>query len=230
MGRNPPNLGTLSLRTLFRRLNDVASRTTITNAAPSSRRQSVKARPDLMSANPSDRPPHLLLSPALVLLCAMPAAGQRDGLPLTAAAIRAAAAGLPRLRSLLVSRHGTSLFEYYAAGAGPARVENVKSVSKSIISTLVGIAIDRRILEGVSQPIVRFFPEVTKDPDPRKARISVEDLLTMRSGLESTSFDNYGAWVRSRNWVAHVLNQPLVSEPGNSFEYSTGSTHLLLRS
>ncbi len=180
-----------------------------------------------MSANLSDRPPRLLLSLALVLMCTMPAAGQRDGLPLNAAAIRAAAAGLPRLRSLLVSRHGTSLFEYYAAGAGPARVENVKSVSKSIISTLVGIAIDRRILEGVSQPIVRFFPEVTKDPDPRKARISVEDLLTMRSGLESTSFDNYGAWVRSRNWVAHVLNQPLVSEPGNSFEYSTGSTHLL---
>ena len=49
----------------------------------------------------------------------------------------------------------------------------------------------------------------------------------MRSGLESTSFDNYGAWVRSRNWVTYVLNQPLVSEPGTTMEYSTGSTHLL---
>jgi hypothetical protein len=96
----------------------------------------------------SGRPLRLVLSLALVLVSAMPAAGQRDRLPLNAAAIRAAAAGLPRLRSLLVSRHGTSLFEYYAAGAGPARVANVKSVSKSIISTLVGIAIDRRTLEG----------------------------------------------------------------------------------
>ena len=134
---------------------------------------------------------------------------------------------MPRLHSLLVSQHGKPVFEYHANGAGPARAANVKSVSKSIISALVGIAIDRRILEGVKQPIGRFFPELTKDPDPRKARITVEDLLTMRSGLESTSFDNYGAWVRSRNWVTYVLNQPLVSEPGTTMEYSTGSTHLL---
>lgn len=119
------------------------------------------------------------------------------------------------------------MFEYYAKGAGPARAANVKSVSKSIISALVGIAIERRILEGIKQPVARFFPGLTKDPDPRKARITVEDLLTMRSGLESTSFDNYGAWVRSRNWVTYVLSQPLVSEPGTTMEYSTGSTHLL---
>ena len=156
----------------------------------------------------------------------MPVATQR-GTPLAAEPIRAAAAGLPRLHSLLVSRHGKLVFEYYAKGAGPARVANVKSVSKSLISALVGIAIDRRMLKSVDEPIARFFPAVTRDPDPRKARITVEDLLTMRSGLESTSFDNYGAWVRSRNWVTYVLNQPLVSEPGDAMEYSTGSTHLL---
>ena len=49
----------------------------------------------------------------------------------------------------------------------------------------------------------------------------------MRSGLESTSFNNYGSWVRSRNWVTYVLNQPMVSDPGTTMEYSTGSTHLL---
>jgi CubicO group peptidase (beta-lactamase class C family) len=157
----------------------------------------------------------------------MTVAGQRDAQPLAGETIRAAAAALPRLQSLLVSRHGKLVFEYYAKGMGPTRVTNVKSVSKSIISALVGTAIDRRILDGLNQPIARFFPELTKDPDPRKARITVEDLLTMRSGLESTSFDNYGAWVRSRNWVAHALNQPLVSEPGTAMEYSTGSTHLL---
>jgi CubicO group peptidase (beta-lactamase class C family) len=157
----------------------------------------------------------------------MTVAGQRDAQPLAGETIRAAAAALPRLQSLLVSRHGKLVFEYYAKGMGPTRVTNVKSVSKSIISALVGTAIDRRILDGLNQPIARFFPELTKDPDPRKAHITVEDLLTMRAGLESTSFDNYGAWVRSRNWVAHALNQPLVSEPGTAMEYSTGSTHLL---
>jgi CubicO group peptidase (beta-lactamase class C family) len=160
-------------------------------------------------------------------IAAMTVAGQRDAQPLAGETIRAAAAELPRLQSLLVSRHGKLVFEYYAKGMGPTRVTNVKSVSKSIISALVGTAIDRRILEGLNQPIARFFPELTKDPDPRKAHITVEDLLTMRAGLESTSFDNYGAWVRSRNWVAHALNQPLMSEPGTTMEYSTGSTHLL---
>jgi CubicO group peptidase (beta-lactamase class C family) len=163
----------------------------------------------------------------VVLIAAITVAGQRDAQPVPGETIRAAAAALPRLQSLLVSRQGKLVFEYYAKGSGPARLTNVKSVSKSIISALVGTAIDRRILEGLNQPIARFFPELTKDPDRRKARITVEDLLTMRSGLESTSFDNYGAWVRSRNWVTHVLNQPLVSEPGTTMEYSTGSTHLL---
>ena len=163
----------------------------------------------------------------LLLACAVAVADQPDVQPLAAEAVRAAAAQLPRLRTLVVSLEGKPVFEYYANGAGPARLANVKSVSKSIISALVGTAIDRRILESVNQPIARFFPELTKDSDSRKARITVEDLLTMRSGLESTSFDNYGTWVRSRNWVTFVLNQPLVSEPGTTMEYSTGSSHLL---
>jgi CubicO group peptidase (beta-lactamase class C family) len=170
---------------------------------------------------------HLLFLVSLLLVCAVPAAEPREPQPLDEQAIRATAARWPRLRSLLVSRDGHLVFEYYAKDAGPARLGNVKSVSKSIISTLVGIAIDRHILESVNQPIARFFPRLTRERDPRKAQITVEDLLTMRAGLESTSFDNYGAWVRSPNWVTHVLNQPLVSEPGTTMEYSTGNTHLL---
>jgi CubicO group peptidase (beta-lactamase class C family) len=49
----------------------------------------------------------------------------------------------------------------------------------------------------------------------------------MRSGLESTSNRNYGAWVQSRNWVRHALMQPLLAEPGARMQYSTGNTHLL---
>jgi CubicO group peptidase (beta-lactamase class C family) len=52
-------------------------------------------------------------------------------------------------------------------------------------------------------------------------------LLTMQSGLESTSNRNYGAWVLSGNWVRHALNRPLITEPGTRMEYSTGNTHLL---
>ena len=49
----------------------------------------------------------------------------------------------------------------------------------------------------------------------------------MRAGLQSTSFDNYGAWVTSRNWVRDALRRPMVAEPGAEMIYSTGSTHLL---
>ena len=49
----------------------------------------------------------------------------------------------------------------------------------------------------------------------------------MRSGLESTSGDSYGSWVRSRNWVRYALGRPMVSDPGSSMEYSTGTSHLL---
>jgi CubicO group peptidase (beta-lactamase class C family) len=49
----------------------------------------------------------------------------------------------------------------------------------------------------------------------------------MRSGLESTSNRNYGAWVQSRNWVQHALRRPMISEPGASMQYSTGNSHLL---
>jgi CubicO group peptidase (beta-lactamase class C family) len=164
---------------------------------------------------------------SLVLLLSIDRAhGQRVTLPALDAA-RAAAADLPRLHSLVVAQNGRTLLEHYGKGAAEQRVTNVKSVSKSVISTLVGIAIERRLIPGVRQPIAAYFPELARDADPRKRRITIEDLLTMRSGLISTSFDNYGAWVGSRNWVDYVLRRPMVADPGEEMEYSTGNTHLL---
>src|SRR5678816_4959339 len=85
----------------------------------------------------------------------------------------------------------------------------------------------KRQVPGPETPIRTYFPEIAQDRDARKQRITIEDLLTMRSGLESTSNRNYGAWVQSRNWVQHALAQPLVAMPGTEMEYSTGNTHLL---
>ncbi len=139
----------------------------------------------------------------------------------------AVAKDLPRLHSLLISRRGEVVLERYFNGARATRPANIKSASKSVISALVGIAIDRRLIAGVDTPITTYFQELKKDRDPAKQRITVEDLLTMRSGLESTSNRNYGAWVQSRNWVQHALNRPLLAEPGTQMDYSTGNTHLL---
>jgi CubicO group peptidase (beta-lactamase class C family) len=138
----------------------------------------------------------------------------------------AEAATLPRIRSLLVSVDGTLLAERYFHGAAAGRTTNIKSASKSIISALVGIAIDRGLIKGVHEPISTYLPaEVGKDPI--KAAIKIEDLLTMRSGLETTSNRNYGRWVMSPNWVRFVLQQPMEDAPGGRMIYSTGSTHLL---
>ena len=139
----------------------------------------------------------------------------------------AAAKDLPRLHSLLVSRRGEVVLERYFNGTRATRPANVKSVSKSVISTLVGIAIHRKQIRGVDAPIVTWFSELKTDREKTKQAITIEDLLTMRSGLESTSNRNYGAWVQSRNWVQHALRRPLLSEPGTSMLYSTGNSHLL---
>ncbi|HEU0299430.1 MAG TPA: serine hydrolase [Longimicrobium sp.] len=139
------------------------------------------------------------------------------------------AAELPRLRGILVSQRGEIVLQRYTGGAGPDRAANVKSASKSLLSVLVGIAIQEGHIRGLDQPISDFFPTyfARPDVDPRKRQITVGHLLSMQSGLESTSFDEYGAWVSSGDWVRAALDQPVVDQPGGRMLYSTGSTHLL---
>jgi len=143
----------------------------------------------------------------------------------SADALDAAARALPKLHSLLVSHRGAVVFERYYNGARADRPANVKSASKSVISALVGIAIEQGLIPGVRTPIARYFPAAAKDP--AKQAITIEDLLTMRPGLESTSGRQYGAWVTSRNWVDYALARPMLAAPGESMDYSTGNTHLL---
>jgi CubicO group peptidase (beta-lactamase class C family) len=145
---------------------------------------------------------------------------------LTFDAAVAEAASLPRLYSLLVSVEGQLRVERYFNGASATRSTNIKSASKSIISTLVGIAIDRGDIRSVREPIGTYFPEHLRG-EPGKAAITIEDLVTMRSGLETTSNRNYGRWVQSANWVRAALAQPMIDVPGGRMIYSTGSTHLL---
>lgn len=169
---------------------------------------------------------------ALLFVAGGPArpAGASDAPALNAfhrAAILERAASLPRLRSLLVSVGGELIEEHYFNGASARRSANLKSASKTIIAILVGIAIDRGHITGVDQPIVDFFPDELAGADAVRRSITVEDLLTMRSGLETTSNRNYGRWAHSRHWVRHALERPLVDRPGGRMIYSTGSTHLL---
>ena len=168
-----------------------------------------------------------LLSLPVVIVVSLLAARVVAQQPQPLAEAVSAAAEMPRLHSLVVSWRGNILVERYFNGARATRPDNIKSASKSVISALVGIAIDRKMLNGVRQPIGKFFPEIAAPSEAPKRAITIEDLLTMRAGLETTSNRNYGAWVRSPNWVRFVLNRDLIQPPGVEMEYSTGSTHLL---
>ncbi len=176
--------------------------------------------------------PSIVLS-AVTLFLGAPAEAQRPPSvrSLDPAILRPAfdrAAQLPKLRSLLIAVDGSLVGERYYRGATRARTANVKSVSKSIISALIGIAIAEGKLEGVDQTIAEFFPRDLRDSaSAEKAQITIGDLLSMRAGLESTSFDGYGRWVTSANWVRSALARPMVAPRGGPMIYSTGNTHLL---
>jgi CubicO group peptidase (beta-lactamase class C family) len=164
---------------------------------------------------------------SIVLISVLAAFAILSAQPASLSPATQAAAALPQLHSLIATHRGETMFEYHAKGYSATRQANIKSASKSIIATLVGIAIQKKLIRSVDEPIVRWFPELRKDPDKRKATITIENLLTMRSGLQSTSGEDYGPWVRSRNWVRYALDRPMVSDPGTSMEYSTGTSHIL---
>ncbi|HEX8413884.1 MAG TPA: serine hydrolase, partial [Sphingomicrobium sp.] len=140
-----------------------------------------------------------------------------------------AASRLPRLRSLVVLRDGETLAEHRFNGGPPLdRPVNIKSASKSVISALVGIAIERGVLKGADQPVLSVLrSDAPANPDPRLARLTIGNLLSMQAGLERTSGEYYGRWVSSPNWVRHALSRPFVDEPGGGMLYSTGNTHVL---
>ena len=169
-----------------------------------------------------------------VLLSAAGAASSDDSLPASPLdpALRgellSRADQLPRLRSLLVSVDDQLVEEHYYHGASSRRVANLKSASKSIISLLVGIAIDLGYISGVNQTITDYFPNYfDQGVDLAKTEITVGHLLAMQAGLETTSNRNYGRWVQSGNWIRHILTRPMVDRPGGRRIYSTGNTHLL---
>ena len=93
----------------------------------------------------------------------------------------------PDLHSLLVVRHGYLVVEEYFNGWSAGRLHTLQSVSKSFTSALVGIAIEQGAIRGVEEKVLDFFPDSggIAHLDDRKRRLTVEDLLTMRSGTET---------------------------------------------
>lgn len=141
---------------------------------------------------------------------------------------RAALSELDRLHTVIAAYQGEIFFEETWGGPGPFEPANIKSVSKTILSALVGKAIEEGMIESVDQPVTELLHNrVPATADPRVNQITVGNLLSMQAGLERTSGDNYARWVVSNDWVAYVLSREFVAEPGTERLYSTGSSHLL---
>lgn len=141
--------------------------------------------------------------------------------------IRETADDLKPLNTLIVSQDGTEVIEYAVRGHSIDRPQNIKSASKSVLSALVGIAIKEGHLTGLEQTVGEFFPTILEGEPDLKRSITLRNLLLMRSGLESTSFGNYGAWVTSENWLKDALERPLLDRPGTVTNYSTGNSHIV---
>jgi len=135
----------------------------------------------------------------------------------------------PHFDSLIIVRRGCIVFERYRGDSGPEVLHNLKSVTKSVLSMLIGIAIQTGDLEGLDGKLGYYFPDYfTSTRDSNKRDIRVRDLLTMRSGLEWSEWGSCAVeMTASPHWIDFVLEQPLIHRPGEHFSYSTGDTQLL---
>lgn len=135
------------------------------------------------------------------------------------------------IHSLLIIRNGYMVTDAYFDPFTQGSVHDTASVTKSFTATLVGIAIDEAYIENVHQPVLDFFPERTvANVDANKEAMTVEDLLTMRSGFECinqptevTLFQMMG----SPDWTQFTLDLPMAEKPGTHFVYCSSNVHLL---
>jgi CubicO group peptidase (beta-lactamase class C family) len=150
-----------------------------------------------------------------------------------------------KIGAVLVARHGKPVYEEYFDGdAGTLR--DTRSATKSITDILVGIAIDEHALRGVQDRVLDLLPEHRRrilNPDPRKAKITVGDFLTMSSALECDDWNDASRGNEERmylveDWSQFILDLPIRGRPhlgenpaappfGRYFSYCTGGVFVL---
>lgn len=133
------------------------------------------------------------------------------------------------LHSMIIARNGNIVAEAYNSGNDADTKQDVLSVTKSVTSSLLGIAIEQGKIGDITEPAANYLPELKIQPDTRKQVISLGNLLTMTSGFawnnegEQSSLD----MIASDNWIRYIVEQPMSGNPGTQFAYSNGNAHLL---
>ncbi len=148
------------------------------------------------------------------------------------------------IHSFLVARNGRLVFERYGWSTGsnaedlitephqvlPDERNRVHSTTKSVISTLIGIAVGEKLLPGVREPVIPYFTEYQPIDamSPEKESITIEDLLTMRSGLEYNGTTDDVLMYESFDPAKVMLSRPVVNTPvGSIWNYSSGESEIL---
>ncbi|QOY35484.1 serine hydrolase domain-containing protein [Anaerobacillus isosaccharinicus] len=134
------------------------------------------------------------------------------------------------VNTMFMIKDGYLVKEYYKGSALKGRTTPINSATKSIISALIGIAIDKGYIESIDQKVSDFIPELLKDDiESDKLTWTIEYLLTMSVGSQWDEFNgqSFGDMIGSNNWIDYMINQPLTDEPGETFNYNSGASHLL---
>lgn len=139
--------------------------------------------------------------------------------------------------SVVVIRHGYIVFEEYPAYLYDEETPHiVHSITKSIVSSLIGIAIREGYIDGINQKMIDLFPERDiQNVDTRKERVTLEHILKMKAGLEWEEWryaytdprNDYIRAIFSADPVQYVLNLPMENKPGVEWDYNGGTSHLL---
>jgi CubicO group peptidase (beta-lactamase class C family) len=135
------------------------------------------------------------------------------------------------LHSLLLIRRGQLILNASVYPYSPEASHDVASVTKSITSLLIGIAIDKGFIENVRQPVVSLLPAAVRGkPDAQRQAMTVEHLLTMTSGLDC-GFEpgerELAAMRRSDDWPAFAFALPMRARAGTQYAYCSCNNHLL---
>ncbi len=141
------------------------------------------------------------------------------------------------IRSIFIVKDGYVVFEEYSSLYSATRQHVLHSVTKSFTGTLIGIALQQGLIAGVNETVLDFFSEYdVANPDPRKDRMTIEDLLTMTAGMDwdewSASYDDPEAntlrvMAYTPDCIQFVLDRPMAYEPGEHWTYNGGATNLL---
>jgi len=137
------------------------------------------------------------------------------------------AAAMPRFRSLLVARHGKLVAENYFGGASSATVFDLRSVTKSVVSMLTGIAIQNGSLPDIDATVGAYI-DAPYSLDAGDRAVSVRQLLTMSSRYQwnENSAEDYNLWVLSTDHVQFLLDRRQ-TDPAGTFTYNSAAVNLL---